>query len=266
MEPPASEPLRYTSAPSRRTEILKRLTTTGYVSAAALSADFAVSEMTIRRDLNKLAEQHLIRLVHGGASLPAGTHLGAAFPERAREQSAQKREIGQQAVGWVEPQSTIALDAGTTVSELAMALPSDRELTVVTHSLPALDILAERSGVTVIGLGGVFHASTRSFSGPDTRAAIANLRLHTLFLAASGLSDSGVYCSTPFDAETKRALIEIADRVVLLADSSKFRRTAPVFVCDLDAVDVIVTDSGIDAETAAYHRFAQKLDIAQAVA
>jgi len=147
-----------------------------------------------------------------------------------------------------------------------MALPADRQLTVVTHSLPAMDILGERTGFTLIGLGGVFHASTRSFSGPDTRAAIRNLRLHTLFLAASGLSETGVYCSTPFDAETKRSLIEIADRVVLLVDSSKFSRTAPVFVCGLDAVDVIVTDAGIDSETAAYPRFADKLDIAQAVA
>lgn len=261
-KPTALESLRYTSAPSRREAILKRLKATGYVSAAALSAEFAVSEMTIRRDLTKLAEQELIKLVHGGASLPPGAQLGVAFPDRARERADEKRAIGQWAVNWANPQSTIGIDAGTTTSELAMALPSDRELTVITHSLPAMEILAEREGITLIGLGGFFHQSTRSFSGPDTRAAIKNLRVHTLFLAATGLGDNGVYCSTPFDAETKRALIEIADTVVLLVDSSKFRHTAPVFVCPFTDIDVVVTDPAVEHESPVLSGFEGQLEFA----
>jgi len=123
----------------------------------------------------------------------------------------------------------------------------------VTNSLPAMVALGERS--SLIGLGGFHHPATRAFTGPDTIAAIGRLRVQTFFLAASGLSDRGAYCGTPLDAETKRAFIGIAERVVLLADSSKLRQTAPVPICDYDRVDALVTDDGIsDGERAALAR------------
>lgn len=243
-----TEDLRYTSAPARREEILRRLHVTGYVSAPELSARLEVSERTVRRDLQKLADLQLVELVHGGALAPGGVTPRSPFGVRAQVRSAQKRAIADLALRFAGPGATIGVDAGTTTLELARRLPPGGDVTVVTHSLPAMAALGERPGIGLIGLGGFHHVPTQAFAGPDTVAAIGRLRLHTFFLAASGLSHRGAYCATPLDAEVKRAFIEIADHVILLADSSKLRQTAPVQICDHDRLDVIVTDDAITGE------------------
>lgn len=235
--------LRYNSAPERREEILRRMREAGYVSAPELSDDLCVSERTVRRDLQKLADLGLAELVYGGALAPGGVTPRSPFGARAQARSAQKRAIAGLALRFVEPGATIALDAGTTTVELARLLPPEDEVTVVTNSLPAMVALGEWP--SLIGLGGFHHPATQAFTGPDTIAAIGRLRVHTFFLAASGLSDHGAYCGTPLDAEAKRAFIGIAERVVLLADSSKLRQTAPVPICAYDRIDALVTDDGI---------------------
>jgi DeoR/GlpR family transcriptional regulator of sugar metabolism len=237
--------LRYTSAPRRREEILRRMRSAGYVSAPDLSVDLSVSERTVRRDLQKLADLGLVELVYGGALAPGGVTPGSPFGTRSQAQSRQKRAIADRALRFIEAGATIGIDAGTTTLELARLLPLDGDVTVVTHSLPAMGALSERSGATLIGLGGLHHPSTQTFTGPDTIAAISRLRVHTFFLAASGLSRRGAYCSTPLDAEAKRAFIGIAERVVLLADSSKLRQTAPVPICDYEELDALITDDAI---------------------
>jgi DeoR family fructose operon transcriptional repressor len=239
--------LRYNSAPGRREEILRRLRATGYVSAPELSGRLYVSERTVRRDLQKLAELGLVELVYGGALAPGGVTPRSPFGARSQLRPAQKRAIAELALRFVEPGATLGLDAGTTSLELARLLPSDADLTVVTHSLPAMTAIGESPGIGLIGLGGFHHEPTQAFTGPDTVAAIGRLRVHTFFLAASGLSREGAYCATPLDAETKRAFIGIAERVVLLCDSSKVRQTAPVPVCDYDRLDAIVTDDAVSA-------------------
>jgi DeoR family fructose operon transcriptional repressor len=243
--------LRYNSAPARREEILRRIRDTGYASAPGLSADLDVSERTVRRDLQKLAELGQVELVYGGAFAPVGVTPRSPFEARSQARSEQKRAIAELALRFVEPGATIGIDAGTTTLELARLLPPDGDVTVVTHSLPAMAEIGERPGAGLIGLGGYHHPPTQAFTGPDTVAAIRRLRVHTFFLAASGLSHQGAYCATPLDAEAKRAFIGIAEHVVLLADSSKLRQTAPVPVCDHTRLDVIVTDEAIsDAERA----------------
>jgi DeoR/GlpR family transcriptional regulator of sugar metabolism len=206
-----------------------------------------VSERTVRRDLQKLADLGLAELVYGGALPPGGVQPGSPFAARSQVQSAQKRAIAGQALRFIDPGTTIGIDAGTTTVELAQLLPADRELTVVTHSLPAMAALGERTDITLIGLGGLYHPPTQTFTGPDTTAAISRLRVHTFFLATSGLNRHGPYCSTPLEAEAKRTFNGIAERVVLLADSSKLRQTAPVPICEYDQLDALVTDDAITA-------------------
>jgi DeoR/GlpR family transcriptional regulator of sugar metabolism len=243
--------LRYASAPERREEILRRMLRTGYVSAPELSATLSVSDRTVRRDLQRLADLGLAELVYGGALPPGGVPPGSPFGARSQAQSRQKRAIAHHALQFVEAGATIGIDAGTTTLELARLLPPDSDITVVTHSLPAMAALGERPDVTLIGLGGLHHPATQTFTGPDTVTAISRLRVHTFFLAASGLTHCGAYCSTPLDAEAKRAFIGIADRVVLLADSSKLRQTAPVPICDYDQLDAAITDDAVtDADRA----------------
>jgi DeoR/GlpR family transcriptional regulator of sugar metabolism len=134
------------------------------------------------------------------------------------------------------------LDAGTTVAALAGLLPGGR--TVVTHSVPVIDTCIARDDVELIALGGAYHAPTRSFTGPVTRASLDDLAVDVAVLSATAVGPGGVYCANAFDADTKRAMARIAGRVVLLLDHGKLGARAPMRFLDLAAVDVVVIDAG----------------------
>lgn len=243
------ENFRYSSAPERRERLLQFIAQHGYCTIIELSQAFEVSEMTIRRDVLRLAEQGKVRSFRGGVgSLTKGDIEGSDYRLRDMTMADAKRSIAVRALDLVTPGSVIAVDAGTTGHQLAELLPADHGLTVVTHSFPVVSSLVGNAGVEVMCLGGVLHQESLSFDGPATLAAIANLRVETFFLAASGLGERGTFCGNGFDAITKRALIEVADRVVLLADSSKFLSSAMVKICGWDVVDQIIVDAGLSGE------------------
>lgn len=237
---------RYTSAPERRQRLVKHITEQGYCTTAELSRVFGVSEMTIRRDVSKLVEQGDVRGFRGGVgSLTRRDLVGSDYRLRDLKMGAAKEAIARAALGLIGVNSIIALDAGTTAAQLASILPSDLSLCVITHSFPVVSRLAGHPGTEVICLGGTLHPESLSFDGPATLAAISNLHVQVLFLAATGLGERGVFCGNGFDAITKRALIDVSERVVLIADSSKFQTQAMVRVCGWDAIDTIIVDSGI---------------------
>ena len=233
--------LRYGSAPGRRAAILRRVSRDGYVSAADLVDELGVSPNTIRRDLQRLASDGLIRAVRGGATPADATAL--PFSDRSTQAAAAKRAIAAAAVRHIEPGTTVALDSGTTTLEIAKLLPADAGLTVVTHSLPAIAALAPRPDITLIGIGGQYSRDTRSFGGPETIAALEHLGVRTLFLAATALDEAGVYGATPYEAETKRRLISIARDTIVVSDARKFELSAPIRVCTWSAVTCLITDA-----------------------
>ena len=238
-----------TSGGDRRSQLVQLVGEQGFCTIAELSAAFAVSDMTIRRDIRILTREQVLRGVHGGGTvLPSTAMAGTEFNARAAKMRAAKRAIALRALDFVSRSSAIALDAGTTTLELAQVLPADAGVKVATHSLSVVNALMRREHHDVICLGGTLHPSTESFAGPATIAAISDLHVRTFFLAASGLRASGVYCGNDFDAVTKRSLIAVADEVVLLTDSSKFSISAMVRVCALSGLNRVVTDDGISAE------------------
>jgi DeoR/GlpR family transcriptional regulator of sugar metabolism len=239
--------LRYGSAPERRGRILQLVQEQGFCSTSELVAALGVSDMTVRRDAQRLAEEDSVRIVHGGVSvLPPSALKGSGdFTLRTVARADAKRAIGRQAAELVEPGTVIGLDAGTTLIEVARALPSQTTFTVVTNSAPIIAELLTQYSVRVIVLGGELHHETQSFAGASVLAELAQLHIGTLFLAASGVSKRGIFCGNDFDAVTKRALIAASDRVVLVVDSSKFETSAMVRICNFDAIDEIVVDDGI---------------------
>jgi DeoR/GlpR family transcriptional regulator of sugar metabolism len=148
----------------------------------------------------------------------------------------------------------VALDAGTTVAALAALLPGG--LTVVTHSVPVIQNCTEREDIELIALGGAYHGPTRSFTGPITRAGLADLAVDVAVLSATAVAPAGVYSANASDADTKRAMARIARRVVLLIDHSKLDGRAPMRFLDLADVDVVVIDAGASAERVAFLRAA----------
>jgi DeoR/GlpR family transcriptional regulator of sugar metabolism len=245
----SKENFRYTSAPERRDRLVQFITEQGYCTITELSKAFDVSEMTIRRDVLRLTEQGKVRGFRGGVgSLSKQDMEGSDYHLRDMKMADAKRAIALRAIESVGAGSVVAIDAGTTTRQVAELLPPDRSVTVVTHSFPVVSSLIGRTGIDVMCLGGLLHPESLSFDGPATLAAISSLRVGTFFLAASGVGERGAFCGNGFDAITKRALIEVAEQVVLLADSSKFYASAMVKICDWDAIDRIVIDDGITEE------------------
>lgn len=240
---PGPRATRRESGPQRRERILDLMRVNGFQSVTQLVELLDVSDMTIRRDLRRLAELGEVRVVHGGASLPHATLRAADFTRRGQHKQAAKQRIGLAALATVGPHATIGIDAGTTTFEIAAALPATFTGTVISHSVPVLQHMRTYAGARVIGLGGELLAWSQAFVGSAAVNALAELHADTVFVGAAAIGASGLFVATDRERPTKLALMSSTDRVVLLADRTKFSAAAPVRLCPWDEVDVLVTDA-----------------------
>lgn len=220
----------------------------GRVSVNDLAQEFEVTTETVRRDLSLLENRNLLRRVHGGA-LPVDsfTVLEQVLSDRDASHIDQKRRIAAAALSLVPVvEATLIIDAGSTTVRLAELLPRDRPLTVFTHSVPVAARLSDLPQVELHLLPGRVRRNTQAAVGVETVEAIAKLRADIAFLGTNGLT-LGHGLSTPdtTEAATKEALVASAQRVVVLADSSKIGQERTVRFAQLSDVDVLVTDDGI---------------------
>ena len=228
--------LRYRKADERREWITQALRREGFLSIAELTRELGVSHMTVRRDLQHLEQAGYARLVHGGVSLSSITVGDAVGTDES------SRRIAACAAALVGENDTIAIDAGRLGCEVARTLPDRFRGTVVTHSLPVIQSLMGRPHPPrVVGLGGELLAEIGAFVGASTVAAAANVRVGTLFLAPDGLNDRGAYARADAEASVKRALLDVADRTVVIAHHRSFVDPAPLLVSRLSRVTTLVT-------------------------
>lgn len=217
-----------------------------YYSTAELSALLHTSRMSVRRALQALAELGVVSLVHGGARLNPAPPLERNLSGRSSEQQHEKEAIGAYAAALIKPGEAVGIDGGSTALEVARHLEPSRDLTVVTHSLPVVVEMVTKTDIAVIVLGGMLHRAPLLFSGSMTVASLAALHLSTLILGTSGIDfDQGMTCGDLSDAETKRALMRAADRVIVVADHNKIGRRLVAKVAPLQAGYILVTDAGI---------------------
>ena len=245
-ERPVSPPGPAMPRASRLERIARDLEQTGFLSARELTESLGVSEMTIRRDLRRLEQEGVLRIVHGGASLP----LGSDYQSRGMSEHAAKAKIGRLAASLIPLGSTVLMDAGTTVAEVAQHLPANFDGYVITHSIPVINSLLTRPDIPVHCLGGELRTQSQAMIGTSTVQSLSNLRAQVLFLGAAAVNESGVFVAKNFESSTKQAFIESANRVILLADHSKFSTFMPVFLAPLTVVDEIVTDRPLPPEVA----------------
>ncbi|MER7331383.1 MULTISPECIES: DeoR/GlpR family DNA-binding transcription regulator [unclassified Micromonospora] len=236
-------------AQQRQAAILDRVRATGGVRVTDLAVEFGVSDMTIRRDLEALHERGLLAKVHGGATV-AGSTDEPGFRAKSVRQLAEKAAIAGRAAELVRPGAAIALSAGTTTAELARRLVDVPGLTVVTNSLPVAEILhaGGRPDQTVVLTGGV-RTPSDALVGPLAVGAIRSLHLDLLFLGVHGISERAGF-TTPnlMEAETDRALVAAADRLVVLADHTKWGTVGISSIVALSAAHVLVTDDRLPPE------------------
>jgi DeoR/GlpR family transcriptional regulator of sugar metabolism len=225
----------------RRSWIMSALRPAGFLAIADIARDLAVSSMTVRRDLHALESAGRVRLVHGGAALGEAELRRASFPDDGNEPG--RVRIAARAARLVAASDTIALDAGPTAYALAHALPSAFRGSVITHSMPVLQLLDRREPpLPTVALGGELQAERHAFVGPTAEAAVAQLRVRTFFLSTTAADRRGTYSCSPAEASLQRRLIGIADQVVLVATHEVFAGSAPACVAPLEKLSAVVTD------------------------
>ena len=224
----------------------------GRVTVPELSSRFGVSEATIRRDLEQLHGWGWVRRTHGGAARVQRAAQEPPVLQRILEQREEKRRIGQEAARMVRNGETIYLGCGTTVLEVARALPGDLRLTVITNSLQIINELAERPQVEMIVIGGMFRKSELSMVGHIAEQAIRELRADRVYMGIRAI-DVGFGLADDYLPETMtdRTILRIAPQVIIVADHTKFGRVSSVLVAPVTAAHVIITDLGTPAETVA---------------
>jgi len=206
-----------------------------------------VSEATIRRDLDELALDGSIVRTHGGA-MKADT-LGRERPlnERHGIMPVAKADIAQRAAQLVNPGDTIFMGSGTTVELMARHLVDLENLTVISNSLPVIDILSGTPNVDLIVIGGAFRRSELSMVGLFAVDAIKSFRADKVFMGIRAIDVEEGFTGDAIDeAMTDRAIIEIGRQSVVLADHTKFGAVSSVYLAPLDCADLIITDMGLD--------------------
>lgn len=232
----------------RHEAILETLQARGRVEVADVAAAFEVSEVTVRRDLDELAQAGILRRVRGGAVSVRMRGEGLPYVMRRLEYAAAKERIATAAAALVVDGEAVCVDSGTTGAEVARRL-AGRRLTVMPFSVQALEALAGSSTARIILPGGLVNPDEGSIVGPLVEQSLRGLRFDTVFLSCCGASiRDGVTAHDLEDAAAKRAMIGAGRRIILIAEGAKFARSAMSVTCSLRDVDVIVTDETAPTE------------------
>jgi DeoR family transcriptional regulator, fructose operon transcriptional repressor len=223
--------------------IMTTLEQRGSASVAELARQFGVSEVTIRKDLDVLADSGLIERSHGGALLKRDRPFTLSYDVRGAEFLTEKEAIGRAAASLAKDMETILIDCGTTTIHLAKNLGPDRALYCMTNDLQIALTLAVWPQIRATLTAGAVRGLTMPLWGPDCRRSILALHeVEATFLSISGLSpERGLTNTYSVEVNVKRAMIQVAREVILLVDSSKFGKVAPAFVAELSTVHKIVT-------------------------
>jgi DeoR/GlpR family transcriptional regulator of sugar metabolism len=230
----------------RQQVILELLNQAGFVSVADLSIRLQVSEMTIRRDLQPLEEKLLIRRVHGGAMAINKCIQEPQFELRASSSLEAKQIIARLAATLVEEGTTIALDSGTTALALAQSLAEYQGITIITTNLRVMNFCLNHSNLQVIVPGGLLRPGEGSLIGSYTLEFLRNIHVDQFFMGIGGIdSKVGVTEYNAEDAAVKKILVENSHQVIALADYSKFNKITFAKICDLEVLDIVVTDGKV---------------------
>lgn len=233
-------------APARQLRIRELLDAQGFVDLATLCEELDSSESTVRRDLIALQGEGVLKRVHGGAMPVASSPpRGEDFAGHTRRMAAEKRRIAVATAGLIEDGQTVILDAGSTVAAVARELLG-RSLHVVTNSLPIAEILGEARRVDVTLTGGQLDPAFGVILGPLCEQMLGSLAVDLAVMGIGGITEKGLSNSNPLVVGSERKMLEVARKVIIVTDHTKFGRGALIPLAPLEAADVVVSDAGLD--------------------
>ncbi len=227
----------------RRQRMLQRVNQAGQVTVSELSHEFGVSEVTIRTDLQVLADENLLVRTHGGAV--AARHLPElSLNLRRQQQVVEKARIGQAAAARIHPGEAVFLDTSSTSLTIAQNLKRLREVTVVTNSLAVSQSLVDVPGIEIVMPGGSIQRDTLSLVGVDGLELLQRYNIQRGFFGAHGLSDpEGLTDVSASEAEVKQHIVAMCKEVIAVLDSTKWGRVGVASFARLDQIDTIITDA-----------------------
>lgn len=226
----------------RRQAIMDLLVEARAVDLEDLAGRFAVSRMTIHRDLDDLEAAGLLRKVRGGATIEAGTRFESDFRIRALQDGPAKARMARAALALVEPGMTVMVNDGSMAALLGEMLAEKRPLTIITNNAAVIDRMRGEAGVTLIALGGVFSAKFNGFFGVVTEQALSRLRADVAFISSPAVSGLQAFHMDDAAVRAKRAMMAAAARRCLLVSHGRFGRSALHLLADLAEFDSIITD------------------------
>jgi len=236
----------------RQRLILDMLRSNQHVTVADLSRRFAVSEVTIRRDLGELHARGELRRAHGGAIMATPAPPEPPVVQRMLQMERHKQLIGRTAAALVADGESVFIGSGSTTAYVARHLVNRKNLTVVTNALTVATELATASGVTVVVTGGMMRASELSLIGHIAEQSLREVRVDKVIIGIPAISlESGLTNDYLPEVMTDRKIIEMSPHLIVVADHTKFGRVASAYLAPLERVEILVTDSEADPEMVA---------------
>jgi DeoR family transcriptional regulator of aga operon len=235
----------------RRMKILQKLTRHDLVFTNELSKEFVVSEVTIRNDLEKLESKNLLIRARGGAmNLEQFVGQDLKSGEKHKINLAVKSRIGKVAAEFIKDYDTVIIDSGTTTLELVKNLVTTlNDVTIISNALNIANQLVSSPDINLVISGGVLHKNSQSLFGSMAEKSFRNFHVDKVFLGVDGFDTMhGISTNSIEKASLNQIMIDAAREVIVVTDSSKFLRKSLAFICKLNRIDMVITDSEILAD------------------
>lgn len=235
-------------AVERRHKIVMQIQEEKKVLVQELAVKFSVTEETIRRDLEKLEDQGILKRTYGGAIVNEGTNVDMPLDMREVINKEGKINIAERVEEEIKDGDTIMLDSSSTAYYVAKCLrKSNKRVTLITNSLKVITDLQDYKNINLILAGGVFRESSKSFTGKWAQSIIRNYYVNKAIICCKGMDiERGVMDSNEEEAEVKKVMVNSANKVILVVDSIKFDKSSFVNIVQFKDIDYIYTDKDVD--------------------
>ena len=231
-------------AAERQLRIRQMLESRDFLDVETLCHELKASEASVRRDLGALENERVLKRVYGGA-VPVQT--SGDYAVETVKQSDEKSHIARLTANLIEDGQTVILDGGTTAAAVAKALAT-KSIHVITNSLPIAEVLESFRNIELTLTGGYLDSRIRVMLGPSCEQMLSSIRADAVIMGIGGITESGFSNNNTLVVGSEKKMIEVADKVIIVADHTKFGRGAMFQVAPLSAADIVVSDSVLAPE------------------